>query len=85
MNINIHVTGSLCCTAETNTTLLSNCTPIKINKYKIKFRKTKRNDKLKKKKNIIHYCRVLDIDLRKQLSVKMSKLSFVYRNDSTIG
>ena len=50
VNINIHVTGSLCCTAETNTTLLSNCTPIKINKYKIKFRKTKRNDKLKKKK-----------------------------------
>ena len=48
VNINIHVAGSLCCTAETDTTLLSNCTPIKINRYKIKFRKTKRNDKLKK-------------------------------------
>ena len=50
VNINIHVTGSLCCTAETNTTLLSNCTPIKINKYKIKFRKTKKKKTKKKKK-----------------------------------
>ena len=50
VNINIHVTGSLFCAAETDTTVLSTYTPIKINKYKIKVRKTKRNDKLKESK-----------------------------------
>ena len=31
-DIVIHIADSLCCTAETNITLLSNYTPIKINK-----------------------------------------------------
>ena len=30
-NICIHIADSLCCTAETNTTLQSNYTPLKIN------------------------------------------------------
>ena len=32
----IHITDSVCCTAETNTTLQSNYTPIKINLRKAK-------------------------------------------------